>query len=288
MEPLSNQKENRMDTQNPMIGVGLRPTHYPKLETGLSTQLDWFEAISENYMNTEGRPLKMLLQIRQSYPIALHGVGLSIASHDGVSPLYLNKLKTLVERVEPTLISDHFCWSSRGGHYTHDLLPFPFNQETLNTICQNVQKTQEILGRPLCLENISYYLKSQIDDMSEAQLINEVCRKTGCGLLLDLNNVEVNAQNHGFQALDFIKEIDLNHVQQLHLAGPSQEDGFVFDTHSTPVPESVWALYRQFVDLKKNVPVIIEWDENIPSFEVLGEEAKKARKIAARINEANI
>jgi len=268
-----------MNSKNPMVGVGLRSTHYPELETGRETKVDWFEAISENYMNTEGRPLKMLLQVRQDYPMALHGVGLSIASHDGVSPIYLNKLKTLIERVDPVLVSDHFCWSSRGGHYSHDLLPFPFNLETLNTICQNVEEVQNFLGRQICLENISYYLKSQNDEMSESQLINEVCRRTGCGLLLDLNNVDVNAKNHGFQAIDFIKEIDFNRVKQIHLAGPSQEDGFIFDTHSTPVPDSVWELYRQFSDLKKDVPVIVEWDENIPSFEVLEDEVEKARQI---------
>ena len=272
-----------MSKENSMIGVGLRPTHYPHLETKRSTQVDWFEAISENYMNTEGRPLKMLLQLRKSYPIALHGVGLSIASHDGVSSHYLNKLKNLIKRIEPILISDHFCWSSIGGHYSHDLLPFPFNQEALNRICRNIETTQEFLGRQICLENISYYLKSQIDEMPESFFINEVCRKTGCGLLLDLNNVDVNAKNHVFDAFDFIKEINMNHVKQIHLAGPSQENGFVFDTHSAPVPDSVWMLYRQFVNLKRNVPVIIEWDEHIPSFEVLENETRKVRTIMNEI-----
>ncbi len=267
-----------MDQKKSMIGVGLRPTHYPELESGRTTKVDWFEAVSENYMNSEGRPLKMLLQIRKSYPIALHGVGLSIASHDGVSQIYLKKLKSLIERVDPMIVSDHFCWSSIGGHYSHDLLPFPFNQETLNTICRNVERTQEFLGRQICLENISYYLKSKLDEMSEPELINEVCRKTGCGLLLDLNNIDVNAQNHGFEAIDFIKKIDLQNIKQIHLAGPSQEDGFMFDTHSTPVPDSVWNLYRIIIELKANIPTLIEWDENIPSFGVLEAEAEKARQ----------
>lgn len=268
-----------MDNKNPMIGVGLRPTHYPELETGGETKIDWFEAISENYMNTEGRPLKMLLQVRETYPIALHGVGLSIGSHDGVSEIYLKKLKSLVERVEPHIVSDHFCWSTIGGHYSHDLLPLPFNLESLDTISQNVEKVQKLLGRQICLENISYYLKSKADEMTESHFINEVCRRTGCGLLLDLNNIDVNAKNHGFHAFEFIKQLDFSNVKQIHLAGPSQEEDFVFDTHSTPVPESVWTLYRQFKNIQMNVPVIIEWDENIPSFKVLEEEALKARNI---------
>lgn len=268
-----------MNQKNSMVGAGLRPSHYPDLESGHPTKIDWFEAVSENYMNTEGRPLKMLLQVRKTHPVALHGVGLSIASHEGVSSIYLSQLKKLIDLVDPTVVSDHFCWSSIGGHYSHDLLPFPFTRESLDTICANVTRVQEFLGRQICLENISYYLKSQMDEMSEPQLINEVCQRTGCGLLLDLNNIDVNAQNHNFKAIDFIREIQLRHVKQIHLAGPSQEDGFVFDTHSTPVPDSVWSLYRQFTELKNNVPVIIEWDEHIPSFHVLQQEVEKARQI---------
>ncbi len=269
--------------KKPMVGVGLRPTHYPVLEieseTNIEKSVDWFEAISENYMNTEGRPIKMLLHVRKAYPVALHGVGLSIASHDGVSEVYLKKLKSLIDRVEPIIVSDHFCWSSMGGHYSHDLLPFPFHSEVLDIICKNVETVQDFMGRQLCLENISYYLKSKTDEMPESHFINEVCRRTGCGLLLDLNNVDVNAKNHGFQAFEFIKELNFNNVKQIHLAGPSQEEGFVFDTHSTPVPDSVWKLYQQFTDIKKDVPVIIEWDENIPSFQVLEEEVLKVRHI---------
>ncbi|OQW47593.1 MAG: hypothetical protein A4S09_14870 [Proteobacteria bacterium SG_bin7] len=275
-----------MTKENTMIGVGLRPSHYPELEANSETKVDWFEAISENYMNTEGRPLKMLLHVRKTYPVALHGVGLSIGSHDGVSQNYLNKLKALVNRVDPVIVSDHFCWSSIGGHYSHDLLPFPFHSETLDTLCENVEKVQDFLGKQICLENISYYLKSKTDEMSESHFINEVCKRTGCGLLLDLNNVDVNARNHGFGAFEFCKELDFNNVKQIHLAGPSQEEGFVFDTHSTPVPDSVWELYRQFIGIKEKVPVIIEWDENIPSFQVLEEEVHKARNILSSL-EAN-
>ena len=162
--------------KSPMVGVGLRPTHYPELEmnseTNTGKKVDWFEAISENYMNTEGRPIKMLLHVRKTYPVALHGVGLSIGSHDGVSEVYLKKLKALVDRVDPIIVSDHFCWSSIGGHYSHDLLPFPFHSEALAVICKNVETVQDFMGRQLCLENISYYLKSKNDEMPESHFIN--------------------------------------------------------------------------------------------------------------------
>lgn len=260
-----------------MIGVGLRPIHYPHLEQNPKTSVDWFEAISENYMNTSGRPLAMLLKVRENYPFALHGVGLSIASHDGVSKTYLAKLKALVDKVQPTIISDHFCWSSIGGIYSHDLLPFPFTQEALERVCLHVEQTQSALGRSIILENISYYLTSKKNDFSEAEFINEVCRRTGCGVLLDLNNIYVNSVNHGFDPFRFLEQIDLRNVRQLHLAGPSQEPGFLFDTHSTPVPDAVWSLYSAFTSLKQGVPVIIEWDDNIPSFATLEAEAAKAR-----------
>lgn len=266
-----------MEIKPTMIGVGLRPSHYPHLEQNPKTSVDWFEAISENYMNTSGRPLAMLLKVRENYPFALHGVGLSVASHDGVSKAYLAKLKALVDKVQPTIVSDHFCWSSIGGIYSHDLLPFPFTQEALERVCQHVEQTQSALGRSIILENISYYLTSKVNDFSEAEFINEVCRRTGCGVLLDLNNIYVNSVNHGFDPYRFLEQIDLRNVRQLHLAGPSQEPGFLFDTHSTPVPDAVWSLYSAFTSLKQGVPVIIEWDDNIPSFATLEEEAAKAR-----------
>lgn len=277
-----------MNNTTNKIGVGLRPTHYPDIETGQKkVDIDWFEAISENYMNSEGRPLKMLLKVRESYPVALHGVGLSIASFDGVKATYLEKLKSLISKVQPEIISDHFCWSNVGSHYSHDLLPFPLTNEALITTCKNIQQVQDTLGRSISLENISYYFKSKQDEMSESEFINEVCQRTGCGILLDLNNVDVNATNHGFDALSFINKINLKHVRQLHLAGPSIDDGFVFDTHSTPVPDSVWQLYRSFLKMRSDVPVIIEWDDNIPSIETLMGEARKARMFSMEI-EANI
>ena len=262
-----------------LVGVGLRSNHYPDIENEIKTNVDWFEAISENYMNTEGRPLKMLLKVREAYPVALHGVGLSIGTHSGQTESYLKKLKALIDRVDPHIVTDHLCWSGLGSHFSHDLLPFPFTKEALDTIVRNVQKTQDFLGRSISLENISYYLTSKSDEMPEADFINEVCRQTGCGLLLDLNNVDVNSQNHKFNAIEFINKLNIQNVRQIHLAGPSQEEGFVFDTHSSPVPNSVWDLYKYFINLKSNVPVIIEWDENIPSFGILENEAQKAKNI---------
>jgi len=262
-----------------LVGVGLRSNHYPDIENEIKTNVDWFEAISENYMNTQGRPLNMLLKVRETYPVALHGVGMSIGTHNGQSDKYLKKLKALIEKVEPHIVTDHLCWSGVGGHFSHDLLPFPFTQDALKTIVRNIQQVQEFLGRSISLENISYYLKSNSDEMSETDFINEVCRQTGCGLLLDLNNIDVNAQNHKFSAFEFLQRLNIQNVRQIHLAGPSQEEGFVFDTHSSPVPNSVWDLYKIFIQLKSNVPVIIEWDENIPAFDILENEANKVKFI---------
>ena len=162
-----------------LIGVGLRSEHYPILENQKPKEIDWFEAISENYMNTQGRPLKMLLNLRENYPIALHGVGMSVASHEGVSQIYLKKLKDLVQTIQPLIVSDHLCWSQKAGHYSHDLLPFPLTEESLNLIVQNIQQVQDQLERPICLENISYYLTSKEDQMSEVSFINEVCSRSG-------------------------------------------------------------------------------------------------------------
>lgn len=277
-----------MNKNQHFVGVGLRSNHYPDLENEIKTNVDWFEAISENYMNTEGRPLKMLLKVRETHPIALHGVGLSIGTHNGQSVAYLKKLKDLIKKVEPQIVTDHLCWSGIGGHFSHDLLPFPFTKEALSTIVRNVQSVQEFLGHSISLENISYYLKSTSDEMSESDFINEVCRQTGCGLLLDLNNIDVNAQNHKFNAFAFLKELNIQNIRQIHLAGPSQEDGFIFDTHSSPVPNSVWDLYKHFIELKSDVPVIVEWDENIPTFDILENETKKVRQIQKSFFEATL
>lgn len=270
----------------PLVGVGLRPTHYPYLENKPKISSNFFEAISENYMNSEGRPLEMLLKVRSQYPVALHGVALSIGSDQGLNLDYLKKLKKLVDRVDPLIVSDHLCWSQAPQGSSHDLLPLPMTHESLKRIVENLDVVQTCLGRNILLENISYYFQYKNSDFEEADFITEVCRRSGCDLLLDVNNVYVNSVNHGFEARLFLDRLPLEKVKQLHLAGPSQEEGYLFDTHSTPVPKEVWSLFQYLTKKNLKAPVIIEWDQDIPAFQVLESEIKEVLQYLTMPHEA--
>ena len=236
MNQIVNQKNHSM------VGVGLRSNHYPYLESKPKTNVDWFEAISENYINTEGRPLEILLKVREQYPIALHGVSLSIGSAEKPSVEYLQKLKKLIERVDPVIVSDHLCWTRTPTHNSHDLLPIPFTEESLKTVSRNIDFVQNYLGRSLLLENISYYFKYKESLIDETEFMVELARTTGCQFLIDLNNIYVNSVNHGFNPMAFFDRIPIDLIGQIHLAGPTQEDGYLFDTHSGFVPDEVWKL----------------------------------------------
>ncbi len=262
-----------------LVGVGLRPTHYPHLETLPDIQSNWFEATSENYINTEGRPLEMLLKMRAKYPIALHGISLSIGSDSGVREDYLVKLKRLIDRIDPIIVSDHLCWTHAPSGNSHDLLPLPFTQEALQRVLHNIDIVQNHLGRQILLENISYYLKFKDSEIEEAEFLIELCRKSGCKLLLDLNNVYVNAVNHAFNPVSFLERIPIDIVGQMHVAGPSQENGYLFDTHSSVTRDAVWKLLELLIDKGVNAPLIVEWDQDIPDFNTLEAEVTKARKI---------
>lgn len=263
-----------------MFGIGLRPAHYPHLEKRPDTQLDWFEAISENYMDTHGRPLKMLELIRRDYPVALHGVGLSIASSEAVNFAYLQKLKKLIERIEPFIVSDHLCWTGTVSHQIHDLLPFPFTQDSFKLVSSKICQVQDYLGRSILIENVSSYLQFKNSEYKEWEFLADLAKKTGCQLLLDINNVYVNAINHKFDPQVFINTICPKSVGQIHLAGHTDTGTFLFDTHSKPVCSEVWTLYSQVIDhLDTPIPTLIEWDGDVPSFERVEEEAIKARRI---------
>ena len=261
------------------VGVGLRPTHYPHLESFPDIQSNWFEAISENYMNTEGRPLEMLLKIRSKYPVALHGVSLSIGSDTGVREDYLIKLKKLIERVDPAIVSDHVCWAHAPSGNSHDLLPLPFTKEAFQRTLQNIDVVQNHLGRNILLENISYYIKFKESEMDETEFLVDLCRRSGCKLLLDLNNVYVNAVNHEFNPVSFLEKIPADIVGQMHVAGPSQEKGYLFDTHSSETRDAVWKLLELVIDREVNAPLIVEWDQDIPDFSTLESEVVKARNV---------
>jgi uncharacterized protein (UPF0276 family) len=268
-----------MFSQQPNIGVGLRPTHYPYLEPRPQTKVSWFEAISENYMDTKGRPLDMLELIRKDYPVALHGVSLSIASAEGIRQNYLHNLRALVERIDPFIVSDHLCWTGLLQQNLHDLLPIPFTDEALNLIVNHVDKVQTCLGRQILLENVSTYLRVPEADWSEWDFLNGVANRSGCGILLDINNLYVNAKNHQFDPYIFLEAIPTHVIGQIHLAGYTDMGTHLFDTHSKPVYPEVWDLFSSLIARAPEVPVLIEWDEDIPEFPQLEEEALKAAQI---------
>ena len=259
-------------------GVGLRSQHYPVV-TETWPQMDWFEAISENYMDTGGRPLHILEKVRQHYPIALHGTALSIGSIDPLNQNYLERLKKLIERIGPFIVSDHLCWSGANGEALHDLLPLPFTEEAVQHVAGRVGQVQEYLGRPILLENVSTYVTYRHSTMPEWEFLSEISKRSGCGILLDLNNLYVNSVNHRFDPYEYLKNIPGERVGQFHLAGHTDMGSWLFDTHSAPVIEAVWALYREALRLFGPVSTLIEWDENIPPYEQLVEEVERARKI---------
>ena len=262
------------------FGLGLRPEHYREFATG-APRVEWLEALSENYLVPGGKPLHFLDRIADRYPVVLHGVSLSIA---GPAPLdidYLRSLKALATRVQAAWISDHLCWTGANGVNLHDLLPFPFTGEALDHVASRVQRVQEFLRAPLVLENVSSYLQFPEDEMTEAEFMAALVRRTGCGLLLDVNNVYVNSINHGFDADRFLQALPPGAVRQVHLAGHSDEGGFLVDTHDAPVCEAVWALYERAVRRFGAVPTMIERDDDIPALSVLLDELARARTLAA-------
>lgn len=263
-----------------MVGVGLRPVHFPRLLERPSTRVRWFEALSENYMDTEGRPLEVLLKIREDYPVAVHGVSLSIGGVEGPRPGYLERLKRLIGRVDPFLVTDHLCFTGRHSMNVHDLLPLPYTEEAIGVVAANVSRVQDFLGREIALENVSSYLTYKESEMTEEKFLVEVARRAGCKILLDINNVFVSATNHGFKAEEYLDAIPIDLVAQIHLGGYSDAGKFLFDTHSQAPTDSVWELYRRVIARRTKVPVLIEWDENIPDWDGLEAQAVKAARIA--------
>ena len=263
-------------------GVGLRTEHYDVI-TRDWPRMDWFEAISENFMDSGGRPLRLLEEVRRRYPVALHGVSLSIGSTDPLDRRYLDRLKTLVDRIHPAIISDHLCWTGVEGENLHDLLPLPFTEEAIRHVAGRVEQVQERLGCRLLLENVSTYVTYRHSTMPEWQFLTEVAERSGCGILLDLNNIYVNAYNHQFDPAEYLRHIPGELVGQFHLAGHTDMGTYLFDTHSRPVIDAVWSLYREALSRWGPVTTLIEWDEDIPPFPVLAEEAEKARAIYVQI-----
>ena len=261
------------------FGLGLRPQHYAEILDG-EPAIDWFEAISENYMVPGGQPLVMLDRIRERYPIVLHGVSLSIASTAPFDPDYLNGLKALADRTEPVFVSDHLCWTGVHGINLHDLLPIPYTREALAHVVARVQQVQDKLKRPIALENVSTYVQFGHSEMTEWEFLSEMVKQTGCWLVFDVNNVFVSAFNHEYDPLTFINGIPADRVVQFHLAGHEHNMTHIIDTHDAMVCDEVWDLYRAAIARFGAVSTIIERDDHIPPLAELVAELGKAREIA--------
>jgi len=261
-------------------GIGLRPGHYRDLLQSLP-KLGWLEVHSENYFGNGGAPLHYLEQARNHYPVSLHGVGLSLGSTDALNTKHLESLRSLVDRVDPLFVSDHLCWSSVDGIYLNDLLPLPYTEEALKHFSERVQQVQDYLGRELLVENPSSYLQYKHSTIDEAEFLAEVVARSGCGLLLDVNNVFVSAMNHGFDAQAYIDKMPADAIREYHLAGHTVRqlpEGTVYiDTHDALVAEPVWSLYEYTLQAVGRRPTLIEWDSNLPELEVLIGEARKAQ-----------
>ena len=264
------------------FGLGLRATHYEAI-FDTKPALDWFEIISENYMVSGGRPLANLTRIRNDYPMAMHGVSLSIGSSDPLNIEYLRDLKKLSDRIEPAFISDHLCWTGIAGKNLHDLMPIPYTEEAITHVVDRVRQVQDFLGRQILLENVSSYVTFAQSDMSEWAFLSAIAERADCHILLDINNIFVSAFNHGFEPIEYIEGIPVDRVRQFHLAGHENRGDIIIDTHDAPVIDPVWDLYAKACARFGPVSTMIERDDNIPPLEALLTELDHARQIARAV-----
>ena len=263
------------------FGLGLRVEHYDAILGG-QPAIDWLEVLSENYLVPGGRPLHYLMRFRERYPLAMHGVSLSIGSTAPLDREYLRQLKALAERVQPAWISDHLCWTGVAGRNTHDLLPLPYTEEALDHVAARVCTVQDVLGRRILLENVSSYVTFRDSQLSEWQFLTEIATRADCLILLDVNNIYVSAVNHEFDPLDYLNAIPVERVQQIHLAGHENHGDYLIDTHDSNVPDPVWQLYAAAVRRFGAVSTMIERDDRIPPLEELCAELDAARTLCAR------
>lgn len=272
------------------VGIGLRyPHHDFVLEN--KPKVSWFEVHSENFFCDGGPSLNFLKKIRQNYPLSLHSVGLSLGSAQKVNEIHLKKLKQLIEFIDPFLVSDHISWSNIGNKVLNDLLPIPYTKESLQFLCSNISQTQEFLNQQILVENPSTYLSFKEADFSEDDFINQVAAKTGCKILLDINNIFVSSQNNNFDGANYIKNIKPEIVGEMHLAGHSKRningEIILVDTHNDYVCDQVWELYK-VAATRFSAPTLIEWDQDLPEFSDLLKEASKAKKIIKKFKNEQI
>jgi uncharacterized protein len=270
------------------FGLGLRRTHYEDFLGG-DVPVDFVEVISENYMIEGGRQMRILEEVRAKLPVIIHGVSMSIGSARGLDEVYLSKLKQLEQRIDPLWVSDHLCWTRTSAHNSHDLLPMPLTQEALQAVCNNIDHAQSVLGRAMLFENPSSYLTFPEDEMTEWEFLTEMTKRTGCYLLLDVNNIYVSSKNHGFSAEEYLAGLPLDRVRQIHLAGhdpATPERDIIIDTHDREVIEPVWELYAKALGMLPHLPaVMIERDDHIPPLPELLSELDRAREISGRVLE---
>jgi uncharacterized protein len=263
------------------FGLGLRVEHYESI-LSQRPQIDWLEALTENYLVPGGKPLHYLHRIRERYPLVLHGVSMSIGSTHPLDLAYLAQLKALAARIEPEWISDHLCWTGVAGKNVHDLLPLPYTEEALANIVQRVRTVQDVLERRILLENVSSYVTFRDSRLTEWEFLKAVAEEADCLILLDVNNIYVSSVNHAFDPLDYLNAIPVERVQQIHLAGHENHGDYLIDTHDHPVPDPVWDLYAAAVRRCGDVSTMIERDANIPPLEELCAELSAARTLAAQ------
>ena len=264
------------------FGLGLRVDHYEAILAD-NPAVDWFEALTENYLVPGGKPLDYLMRIRERFPVVMHGVSLSIGSTQPLDRTYLAQVKALAARLEPEWVSDHLCWTGVAGRNMHDLLPLPYTEEALANVVERVRTVQDILGRRILLENVSSYVSYRDSQVTEWQFLREIAERADCLILLDVNNIYVSSVNHEFDPVDYLDAIPVERVQQIHLAGHENHGDYLIDTHDHPVPDPVWELYSAALRRFGSVSTMIERDANIPPLEELCSELDAARQLAARI-----
>ncbi|WP_245408904.1 DUF692 domain-containing protein [Rhizobium wuzhouense] len=264
----------------PRSGAGFKPQHADAILAD-SFRIGFLEVHAENYMGAGGHPHRILTRMREDFPLSVHGVGLSIGSPRGLDPAHLARLKSVVDRYQPAMVSEHLAWSTHDDHFLNDLLPVPYDEQTLSRVCDHIDQIQEALGRRILLENPSTYVAFEAATMRETDFIRAIARRTGCGLLLDINNVHVSATNHGYGALEYLADFPLLLVEEIHLAGHATDEDdigqpLLIDSHDRPVDDVVWSLYREVLGHTGPLPTLIEWDNDVPDWPILKREAERA------------
>ena len=259
------------------IGIGLRVPHYRHI-LEKKPVCDWFEIISENFMVDGGRPLAVLDQILEQYRVVQHGVSMYFGNADPLIREHLKKLKRLVKRTNTPWLSDHLCWGSVNGRCSHDLLPMPYTMGVAKHTAAKIRQAQDFLEVPICVENVSSYAEFKQNEMTEWEFLTEVVERADCGILLDVNNIYVSSENHGFDPFEYLRAVPHERIGQIHIAGHTRYENIILDTHDHPVPDPVWALYSEAIQRAGHVSTLLEWDDRIPSFDEVHREALKATR----------